>query len=175
MNPAGRCFVSQKSAAAFSRVDFVIVILGVFILAITFLPALASVHVNTQAGQCLDNLRQLTAGWWMYANDNEGKLGPNRGLFPANPDYNAYPKWVAGNMNGGSVGGPYTGIDATNTALLIDPNYSQLAACVKNPALYHCPADQSTWSTSGTPGSNEVARVRSYSMSQAVGPDPMEV
>lgn len=165
---------SQKSdESAFTRIELVVVILTLATLAITLLPAVARVHVNSQGGQCLNNLRQLTAGWWMYVNDNEGRLAPNRGLFPANQDYNVYPKWVAGLMRGGSsIGGPYSGIDATNSALLVDPRYSQLAPYVKNPALYRCPADLSTWSTSGTPGSNETARVRSYSMSQAIGPLP---
>jgi prepilin-type processing-associated H-X9-DG protein len=156
--------------SGFSRIELFVVIVTLAILATALLPALARAHVNSQGGQCLNNLRQLTAGWWMYVNDNQGKLAPNRGLFPANQDYAAYPKWVAGDMHGGIIGGAYTGIDATNSALLVDPRYSQLGAYVKTPALYRCPADLSTLSTSGTPGSNETPRVRSYSMSQAIGP-----
>jgi prepilin-type processing-associated H-X9-DG protein len=55
--------------------------------------------------------------------------------------------------------------------LLVDPNYSCMADIVKNPKVYKCPADLSTWGTGGT-GINEQPRVRSYSMSQAVGPEP---
>jgi prepilin-type processing-associated H-X9-DG protein len=55
--------------------------------------------------------------------------------------------------------------DDTNSALLVDPNHSQLAPYVPNARVYRCPADQSTWLTAlqGPP------RVRSYSMNQAVG------
>lgn len=99
--------------------------------------------------------------WMNYANESNGRLIPNHGIFPANPDYVAYPKWVAGDMRGGSVGGPYTGIDATNTALLVDTKFSEMAAYVQDPSLFKCPADLSTWAG--------MSRVRSYSMSQAVG------
>lgn len=154
------CSASQgDSCSGFSRIDLLVVILTLAILATALLPALARVHVNSQGGQCLNNLRQLTAGWWMYVNDNEGKLAPNRGLFPANQDDNTYPKWVAGNMRDGGIEPPY---DPTNSALLVDPRYSQLAPYVKNPALYRCPADLSTW--------GGIPRVRSYSMSEAIGP-----
>lgn len=154
----------DDSYSGFSRIDLLVVILTLAFLATALLPALARTHVNSQGAQCLNNLRQLTAGWWMYVNDNQGKLAPNRGLFPANQDDNTVPRWVAGEMHGGSINvGPYVGIvDDTNSALLVDPNYSQLGGYVKKPALYRCPADLSTW--------DGVARVRSYSMNEAIGP-----
>jgi len=44
------------------------------------------------------------------------------------------------------VGAQYTGIlDATNIAILTNLTYTALAPYVKNPALYRCPADRSTW------------------------------
>jgi prepilin-type processing-associated H-X9-DG protein len=92
-------------------------------------------------------------------------LGDNQGTLPPNPDYNpgAGPKarWVGGDMKGGSVGSPYTGPDATNSQILLDPNFSLLGPDLKNPLVFKCPADQSTW--------GGVARVRSYSMNQSVG------
>ena len=55
--------------------------------------------------------------------------------------------------------------DDTNSALTVDPNHSQLAPYIPNAKVYRCPADQSTW----LPHQQGVARVRSYSMNQAVG------
>jgi prepilin-type processing-associated H-X9-DG protein len=169
------CNEIKPGTSAFSRVDLLAVLVTMAILALAVLPTLARLHVEPQATQCLTNLRQITAGWWMYVNDNQGRMAANRGLLPANEDYNAYPRWVAGDMRGGVVsqapGGPlYTGIDATNSALLVDPHYSQLAPYVTKPALYHCPVDQSTWSTIDDPGLRELPRVRSYSMNSAIGP-----
>lgn len=167
--------LAPRSCSAFSRIDLLVVTVTLAIFAVTLLPALARVHVQPQGTQCLDNLRQITMGWWMYANDNEGRLAANRGLLPANEDYAAYPRWVSGDMQGGIVspiaGGPtYTGIDATNSALLVDSRYTQLARYVTNPTLYRCPADLSTWTTVNSPGHDEMPRVRSYSMNGAIGP-----
>ena len=147
----------------FTLIELLVVIAIIAILAAILLPALEASKQRAQAVECTSNLRQLMICWLEYTNDNAG-------VFPANPDYNAYPRWVAGDMRGGAVGGPYPGIDATNTALLVDSRYSQLGPYVQNPAIFKCPADQSTWSTSGSPGHNEQDRVRSYSISQAVGP-----
>jgi prepilin-type processing-associated H-X9-DG protein len=112
---------------------------------------------------CLYNLRQLTLGWTMYANESNGKLTPNHGIFPANrDDVAAAPNWVAGDMDYTGASQTIPGIaDATNSALLVDPAHSELGPYVKNPALFHCPADQSQYT--GQP------RVRSCSMNCAVG------
>lgn len=72
-------------------------------------------------------------------------------------------------MRGNSVGAPYTGPDAVNLQLLVDPTFSAMGNDLKNPRVYRCPADQSTWSASSSPGVNEQPRVRSYSMNQGVG------
>jgi prepilin-type processing-associated H-X9-DG protein len=162
----------QYDRCAFTRTDLLAILAILGIVAVLLLPALARTHVNTQGTQCLDNLRQITAGWWMYANDSQGELFPNRGCLPPNPDWEGSPAWVAGNMRGGPIGAPYSGTDATNSDLLVDSRYSALAAYVRNPALYKCPVDQSTWSTTASPGQRELPRVRSYSMSQAIGPQP---
>jgi len=174
MRPRETCVVARgHGSLAFSLVDLLVILATVAILAVTLLPALARTHVQTQGTQCLNNLGGITVGWWIYVNENEGKLVGNRGLLPCNLDYEAYPDWVAGNMrNNSAIGPPYTGTDATNSALLVNPTYSQLAPYVTDPVLYRCPTDQSTWSTTGNPGYNETPRVRSYSMSQAIGPQP---
>lgn len=161
-----------RGHCAFTRTDLLAILSILLIVAVLLLPALARTHVNIQGTQCLDNLRQLTAGWYMYASDSQGELSPNRGCLPPNPDWQGSPAWVAGNMRGGPIGAPYTGTDATNSDLLVDSRYSALAAYVRNPAIYKCPVDQSTWSTTGAPGQHELPRVRSYSMSQAIGPQP---
>lgn len=154
-----------RENSAFTRTDLLAVLVTLAILAVLLLPALARTHVRPQGMQCIENLRQITVGWWMYVNDNEGRLAPNRGLFPANFDYNTYPRWVAGDMRGSTISGQTT-IDAVNSQLLVNPKYSLLAPYVQNPALYRCPADRSTWSVNGV----ETPRVRSYSENGAIGP-----
>ncbi len=130
------------------------------------LPVLEQAKQRGLAAQCMNNLRQVMIGWRMYADDNSG-------TFPPNPDYNAVPRWVAGDMRGSTItpisGAPsWPGIDATNEQLLIEGHYSVLGPYLRNTKVFKCPADQSTWGTAGA-GRNEAPRVRTYSMSQAIG------
>lgn len=149
------------SRRGFTLIELLVVIAIIAILAAMLLPVLSKAKQRAQNIQCMSNLRQIMIGWKMYAGDNTD-------ILPPNPDYNAYPRWVCGDMKGGTMNASaYSGIDATNLLLLVDPTYSLLGPYLRNPALFRCPADLSTWST-GAGG--EKPRVRSYSMSQAVGP-----
>jgi len=158
----------DSMSRAFTLIELLVVIAIIAILAAMILPVLRHAEERAQEIQCENNMSQLTKGFLIYCGDNAG-------LFPPNPDYEAYPCWVAGSMRANSPlsGTPYAGTDATNSELLVDSRYSCMADIIKNPSLYKCPADQSTWSTSpgGSPGNNEKPRVRSYSMSQSVGPN----
>jgi hypothetical protein len=63
------------------------------------------------------------------------------------------------------MSGYQNGSDDTNTAILLNSQYTQLAQYVPSATVWRCPADQSTT----LPGFNGSPRTRSYSMSQAVG------
>jgi len=158
----------SQARRAFTLIELLVVIAIIAILAAILLPVLEKAEERAQEIQCVNDLRQLMIAWHMYADDNR-EYAPNE-------DYdNAYPRWVCGDMRGqttpakpGAIA--YPGIDATNTLLLVDPDYSVMGPYIKNPKIFKCPADLSTWSTINSPGNSEQPRVRSYSMSQAVGP-----
>jgi len=153
-----------QSRGAFTLIELLVVIAIIAILAAMLLPVLHRAQQKAEQIGCINNLHQLMVAWRMYANENAE--------FPPNEDYNVTPRWIAGDMRGGKIGGPYgNGIDATNWLLLVDPHYSCMGPYIGNPKICKCPADQSTWSTTGTPLRNELPRVRTYSMNQAVGPN----
>jgi prepilin-type processing-associated H-X9-DG protein len=113
------------------------------------LPALGKAKQKGQGILCMNNLKQLTIAWWLYADDNNDVL----------PQHNT---WVSGwlDFNPGNR-------DNTNTLYLLDPRYAVLAPYTKAKGIYKCPADQSKVKTAG----GTFPRVRSISMNVAVGGD----
>lgn len=141
---------------AFTLIELLVVIAIIAILAAMLLPVLSKAKTKAQNAGALNNLHQLLLGWKMYADDNQSLLATNGGG-------GKVPNWVAGSMRDNTVTVPavWSGIDATNSALLVDGNYSVLGPYLRNPAVYLDPGDQSKWKGQ--------FRVRSFSMNCAVG------
>ena len=106
----------------FTLIELLVVIAIIAILAAILLPVLDHSKATAQGAQCMNNHKQLVTAWIMYCHDNNDQL-------PVVDD------WAAGNMDD-----PF---DATNTALLLDPQQSALAQYVKLPGIYKCPGDLS--------------------------------
>ena len=138
---------------AFTLIELLVVITIIAILAALLLPTLTHAKQAAYRTYCMNNLKQIQLGWIMYNNDNNGNFAYNASGLETNIN------WVANYEN-------YEGTPTdTNTSLLADPQHSQLASYIPNPNVYFCPADLSkTFGVTGQP------RVRSYSMSQAIGP-----
>ena len=150
---------------AFTLIELLVVIAIIAILAAMLLPALSKAKQKAQALSCMNQLKQLTLGWMMYATDNSGKLVPNGGSYggagftPALPtDPRLQPgaswyQWCPGDMSAVSI-------YATNF-IQVGGVYSYV-----NTMIYKCPADRYVTKL----GTISIPHARSYSMNCYMSP-----
>jgi len=122
------------------------------------LPALGKAKQRAQATACMNNTKQLTLGWIMYAGDNQDRTAQ---LHDDGNDTGSViesgTNWCSGNM------AFYP--SCTNTLLL---QAGQIFPYLNSVNVYHCPADNTTASLVDPRGGAQ-PRVRSFSMSQTFG------
>jgi prepilin-type N-terminal cleavage/methylation domain-containing protein len=150
---------------AFTLIELLVVIAIIGILAGLLLPVLAAAKSKARATQCLNNERQLTVGWRMYAEENADKL------MAASDDGAGLPyaRTVAGNQSDLYAWAwskmSITPNNAFNFDVNADITLRPMWQYNKNPGIHKCPADNSTALSNNVP----LPRVRSYSMNWFCG------
>lgn len=154
---------SGRGHFAFTQIDLLVVLLTVGILFLILFPALAGTHSRPQGTLCTSNLRQLSLGWLMYANENNGKImsNPTAAGLGYGVGANTNPQdWVNGFLSF-IPGVP----DNTNTAYLVHALMGPY--CNYSAKIFKCPSD--IWKIQE--GSGWYDRVRSYSMNYCMEGD----
>jgi prepilin-type N-terminal cleavage/methylation domain-containing protein len=145
----------------FTLVELLVVIAVVGILAGMLLPALARSRARAQGVYCLNNTRQLTLAWLMYADDHGSRLPYNLGgdLSRATVAEKNPLNWVNNILNW------EPDKDNTNITTITEASLSPYASRVVS--IYRCPSDTVLSEIQRSLG--WTARVRSYSMNAMVG------
>ena len=167
----GECggnFLSRKPkvrAGGFTLIELLVVIAIIAILAAMLLPALGKAKQRAQAIECMNQTKQLTLAWLMYAGDNNSRLAldgdqthPQPNTPPTDPTLQPGGTnyvWAAGNMDAYS---PYAAAYLTNSCLF---------PYVKTIGIYKCPADLLGGHKFGP---DFYPNVRSYSMNCYLAP-----
>src|SRR5208282_2794000 len=140
----------RKARGAFTLVELLVVIAIIAILAAMLLPALTQAQANAQGTKCADNVRQLSLGWLIYIDDNQGLLVNNSSLV----DTRLYRQSWVNNIED-------WGMSEENTNPVYVLN-GKLAPYVNNSlGVYKCPSDQSVAQCG--------PRLRSISVNSLVG------
>jgi prepilin-type N-terminal cleavage/methylation domain-containing protein/prepilin-type processing-associated H-X9-DG protein len=147
----------------FTLIELLVVIVIIAILAAMLLPALSKAKQKAQGILCVNQLKQQTLAWIMYASDNNGRLTPcgaqAESTSPANsPDYlpgNKWAQWCPGNMTGFSL-------DSTNY-IRVGLTFQY----INNPNLYKCPANKKMLVDAA---GNKQPQARGYSMNCFMNP-----
>lgn len=141
----------------FTLIELLTVMIIIAVLAAILLPALSTARERSRGIFCLNNTRQLTFAWQLYADDHNGSLPynfvPGQATVPLNLNWvNNVMDWSLSPAN-------------TNVATITGASLGTYSS--GNINIYHCPSDHLLSDVQRAAGWSQ--RLRSYSMNAMVG------
>jgi prepilin-type N-terminal cleavage/methylation domain-containing protein/prepilin-type processing-associated H-X9-DG protein len=132
----------SNNRCGFTLVELLVVIAIIAVLISILLPALSKARQAAQFAACMNNLRQLGAGIFAYANDYNGYIPPLGGYyFPSDgvvPQPNIYTQNPSGLLMNSGQQPAADGLDHGN---YIGICHLFVDGYITNTNIYYCPAD----------------------------------
>jgi prepilin-type N-terminal cleavage/methylation domain-containing protein len=155
--------MKRSPATGFTLIELLVVISIIALLAAFLLPVLSRAKARANAANCMSNLKQLQLVWHLYTDDNHDFIAGNNWQSEAgvNGAARGNSNWVTGWLDPRQVDNH----DNTNTALLLDPQWTSLGFDANSARLYRCTAS----AILAREGGNLYPLVRTISMSGWMG------
>jgi prepilin-type N-terminal cleavage/methylation domain-containing protein len=137
----GRLAAESLGLTGFTLIELLVVIAIIALLMAIILPALNSVKKKAAATVCLSNTKNLALGWYLYMQDNDGRImsSEDNGV----EQNGTYVGWIGvpRNSTGNQLSNTQANPPVTDEDEIRGIERGLLFPYVKEPGTYHCPAD----------------------------------
>ncbi len=129
---------------AFTLIELLVVIAIIALLMAIIMPALSLAKRKAATTVCLSNTKNLSLGWYMYMGENDGRIMSSEDEpSGTEPQSDTFVGWcgLPRDENGTALSINQTSPAVTDEDEIRGIQRGVLYAYVKNPDVYHCPAD----------------------------------